>query len=241
MYQQQGYRDENNVWHQPPDDTRVRFQPILQEFEAYLESSLPDPFRDSAASLEPHSYTHGPGGRAGMYEAVAYVVNLFADATRFADGATTWGTIGQWAMAAKRYWNARLQSSRNMGTNVYERDQLIFSATAVRAVCALHAMTAYHLSDDIQITMYSRHFDGGCADLPSGGELYNVHVTDGSDTYVYIVTGRISPRDHFRVGSDGIHPLALPDFSDFVSDPSSGTGRYTALAFGHAGSTTIEN
>ncbi len=229
VYPRGGHTDAMGTWRDATDDTAERFEPLLREFVALVDSSTPPLLRGQMAPASPQRYTFGPLGRGGMYEVVHYVVTVAPAVNEIADTVATWGTLGAWALSLKRGWRDVLRRFRARGEHPKESDQLVFSPPLVRAICLAHALEAYPAGGEWQVQMHGRHFGGGSPDLPSGDELYTVSIRAGETTYVYVLDGRASPRDHFAMDDAGVTALDLPDFADYVADPPLGLGEYMRL------------
>jgi hypothetical protein len=124
MYPKGGYRESEGVWREEPDWTRERLSPVIQQFTEYIRQNLPPGVETTAEAIAPANYVFGPVGRAGMYEAVHYVVQIVSDATTIADDVQVWVGIGGWALWLKGQWRGFLEHARKEGNTVHDRDQI---------------------------------------------------------------------------------------------------------------------
>ncbi len=227
LYPRGERRTSDGRWVEAPDDTAERFEP---QFRSLLENMAKSDLRDLQLAAElpaPERYHFGPYGRGGMYEQVNYLLTLAPHVQRWAEVATTWGTLAGWALGQKRFWRELLRRFRAQGHNATERDQLVFTAPMVRAVCWTHARDEYGPFGKYRVASYVRHRRHGTASHPSGDETYTVWITAGKRAYCYVVNGRLTPFEHFAVEGKRLEPLPLPDFFDYVDDHSPGAGEVT--------------
>ena len=227
LYPRGGQPTSDGRWVEAPDDTAARFEPL---FRILLEDVAQSDFRGIPMPAEltaPPRYHFGPYGTGGMYEQVNYLLLFVPDVQRWAEVATTWGTLAEWALGRKKFWRDLLRRFRVGGADPNERDQLVFTAPIIQAVCLAHAQEQYSPFSKFRVASYVRHHMHGTASHPSGEERYTVRIAAGKRAYYYVVNGRLTPFEHFTTEGKRLEPLPLPDFFDYLDDLSPGTGQVT--------------